>query len=300
MKRVMLIFLVVFAQTKAQVPIMGAINGPASYTIVPPTLPLIYSVTATNSPTSYTWTILTPAAPSVSANIISGQGTSSISVNFLACGQNVFTITSVASNSNGVSVIPSIMQTTISEMPCVIGAYPMLANGTSTICIGSSVTAVSNGALSYNWSANPVESFSTGLNTPPMSHQSKGFAYLSPTITTIYTVIGSCYGICLPSNPVTFTINVLDCTSLKESIKANSHFYIYPNPTRDYIWIKLNDNQIVIETVEIFNSIGQSVQEIKILGQENNSIDVTSLSPGFYTVQFKTELGSFTQKFVKE
>jgi hypothetical protein len=159
MKKIILQLMVLLTTlvSKSQVPVMGAISGPSVVTLLPPIGPISYSVTASNSPTSYTWTVFSPSTTMFPfpANIISGQGTSSIDLHYSVCGQNMFTLTCVASNSNGVSTTPAVFQSTVSEQTCNISFNAQLL--TPTICFGNSFTAVAYGALNYYWSANTTE-----------------------------------------------------------------------------------------------------------------------------------------------
>jgi hypothetical protein len=108
MKKILSIFIFAISFLKAQVPVMGAISGPTTHIVMPPIGPVIYSVTASDSPTSYTWSVLVPSASTSSVTIFSGQGTSSISVYYYSCGQTVYTLSCIASNSTGVALTAAV------------------------------------------------------------------------------------------------------------------------------------------------------------------------------------------------
>lgn len=79
-------------------------------------------------------------------------------------------------------------------------------------------------------------------------------------------------------------------TGLVES-KADISFNLYPNPTSDRIQIELPANKFINE-VELFNVTGQRVSNTEFtLPVQKTSIDVSSLSPGFYLVKVLTPEG---------
>ncbi|MFT3795851.1 leucine-rich repeat domain-containing protein [Flavobacterium sp.] len=68
---------------------------------------------------------------------------------------------------------------------------------------------------------------------------------------------------------------------------------VYPNPTKDRLTIEANGN--TIETIVVFNSLGQKV----INPEPASSIDVSRLAAGTYFLKVTTENGQLTQKFIK-
>ena len=74
-------------------------------------------------------------------------------------------------------------------------------------------------------------------------------------------------------------------TGIKQIAKQNQ-IEIYPNPARHYLNIKA-DNNAIIESVKIFNSLGVGVYNSNITG----SIDVSGLSNGIYIVVIDFRLG---------
>ena len=69
---------------------------------------------------------------------------------------------------------------------------------------------------------------------------------------------------------------------------------IYPNPTSDYIVLKIKDNRNV--TYKITNYIGQTV----LKGTLNRQIDVRKLETGIYILEINDNQRSFTKKFIKK
>lgn len=102
---------------------------------------IIYSIAAINGATSYHWTVPT------GASIISGQGTTSITVNFGTAGGNV----TVQAVNNGGSSLPSSLAITLCQLPAV----PGVITGKTTVVqnemgVNYSIAVVS-GATVYNW-----------------------------------------------------------------------------------------------------------------------------------------------------
>ena len=67
-------------------------------------------------------------------------------------------------------------------------------------------------------------------------------------------------------------------------------FYIYPNPTKDYINIDCSS----FESVAIYNILGK-----ELIKETSNRIDVSSLSNGVYFIKISDGINSSTKKFIK-
>ncbi len=157
-------------------PVIGAING--STLICPNSTGITYSVTNVAS-TNYTWTV------PVGATITSAPTNSNaITVNF---GASAGTVSVIAVGTCG-SATAAIN----------IGLSPALnltvTPNTSTVCAGSSSSLTASGATNYTWS--PAGSLSSANGTNVVA---------TPTITTVYTIIGST-GTCTGSATSTVTV----------------------------------------------------------------------------------------------
>lgn len=75
---------------------------------------------------------------------------------------------------------------------------------------------------------------------------------------------------------------------------------ISPNPTSDFISIKLKNSQEVIYSIEIFNSVGQKVGEEMVEQLKEVKVDISNLSSGVYIVRVSTSLGIVNKKIVVE
>lgn len=75
-----------------------------------------------------------------------------------------------------------------------------------------------------------------------------------------------------------------------------SSILIYPNPTKDSFNIRSN-NQATIQSVEIFNNLGQQV----LTSKDQSTINVSGLSNGIYYIKAKDSNNTIsTQKLIKE
>ena len=93
----------------------------------------------------------------------------------------------------------------------------------------------------------------------------------------------------IPNNPDdanSGTMGILYQTTLKvlgiaeaekESVK------IYPNPTADYVFLKLN-SKVKLETAEIYDLSGKLISQSKIT---EDKLDLRSLNQGIYLLKFK-------------
>ena len=85
----------------------------------------------------------------------------------------------------------------------------------------------------------------------------------------------------------------LSTTASISSIVDNPISY-YPNPVSNMLFF---NNIEEYTEVLVFNQMGQLVIKTEVL---NSSIETYSLSSGIYMIQVETELGTFTEKIIKE
>ena len=86
------------------------------------------------------------------------------------------------------------------------------------------------------------------------------------------------------------TLKVLGITEAeKESVK------IYPNPTTDYVYLKLN-SKVKLETAKIYDLSGKLISQPKI---NEDRLDLRSLNQGIYLLKF-TNSNIQTIKIIKK
>jgi hypothetical protein len=88
----------------------------------------------------------------------------------------------------------------------------------------------------------------------------------------------------------------LDCNySLSvDEYESNQKILIYPNPTTSQIHFSTQEKII---SVTMLNVMGET---IKTILNSNNTIDVSNLSKGAYILQFLTNEGLLSEKFLKQ
>lgn len=73
-------------------------------------------------------------------------------------------------------------------------------------------------------------------------------------------------------------------------------FKLYPNPIKDIVWM---ESEKALNEVKNFNLTGQELMNIKP-SKLNSSLDLSSLSDGFYFIKVTTDTDSGTYKILKE
>ncbi len=78
----------------------------------------------------------------------------------------------------------------------------------------------------------------------------------------------------------------------------SSVFELYPNPAKNVINIVISKSAM-LQSVGIYNSLGQLVQTVNHPLEKNIAIDLTSLKAGTYFIQVHSNQGKTTKKFIK-
>lgn len=86
-------------------------------------------------------------------------------------------------------------------------------------------------------------------------------------------------------------------TLVNQEFESNTNFKVYPNPVATILNI-VTTNSITINSITIYNSIGQLIQIVS--NPTNASIDVSELQSGVYFLRLTTEKGIESLKFIKE
>lgn len=87
-----------------------------------------------------------------------------------------------------------------------------------------------------------------------------------------------------------------------ESLSVKNEVKLFPNPTTDYLEIKINNATFENATLTVHNIIGNTVEvETELVGENNYRIRVKDLAPGYYLLAIKDENNVFkeTYKFLK-
>jgi hypothetical protein len=157
----------------AQVPVMNPITG-ASVVCSAPGAATIYSATASNSPTSYSWTVLPSAGV-----IINPTGISGASISF-PYSNGTYTVYCYATNQFGSSAPVSFVVNVFETPTVTFSGANMFCQGSSTNLQASTTILAASATISYSWAPSAYLSNNTGANVT---------AY--PPVPTVYTVTGT-------------------------------------------------------------------------------------------------------------
>ena len=116
----------------------------------------------------------------------------------------------------------------------------------------------------------------------------------SYTITYIYTDGNGC------TDSTIQNISVIACLGIDNEEEASVN--MYPNPTRDHVYIEVNGNT-TIERIELIDDYGHTISLDQVGSQEISSylhsLDLTMLSDGMYHIRIHTAKGIIVKRIVK-
>lgn len=169
-----------------------------------------------------------------------------------------------------------VIAVTINQLPTVTLNIPV-----TTVCVNWPAFALTGGSPSSGTYSGP--GVSSGNFNPAVAGVG------NQTITYTYTDGNNC------TDTAQQVIVVSACTGIDENI-LSSLVNVYPNPSRSSLTIEC---EVMIESVSIFNALGEKVTEWKINDKTFNG-NVTSLTSGVYLIKILTEKGTILKKIVKE
>lgn len=96
-----------------------------------------------------------------------------------------------------------------------------------------------------------------------------------------------------------------DCYTTKSSEFQNDNsdqnsLSIYPNPTRDKFNVSFISSDDVLSSIEVYNSLGEKVHEIRNIFSSTCTIDILSQTPGLYFVKINSLNQTFNKKVIKQ
>jgi len=219
-----------------------------------------YSTSTCSNATTYQWTVPT------GATIVSGQGTSSIVVNFSSsiginnsCGSSSICVRS--GNACGYSAyLCKELQITVAAPGSITGNSTPCRNQSNTY----SCTAVS-GASSYLWTVPSGWTIQSGQG--------------STSITVIPGSTSGNVGVravnsCGQSSQTTRSVRPKSCTTSMTML-----IELWPNPTSERVFFAHGEN--TPELLEIYDMLGRDIYR----GQWIGEFDVTGLAAGIYFVR---------------
>lgn len=174
---------------------------------------------------------------------------------------------------------------TATAPPAVAASAPTPANESMNVVIQAP-----DGGLSFNWNApdTPGESYTLNIGTAnpptqPITNVENGDVITGLDVSTTYfwsIDVINCFG--TTAGPVwSFTTD----SALSITENAEETFSVFPNPTSDVLNIKGAQN---IDTITVFNLLGQSVASFTKNDLSNSSINLSELSNGLYLVKISS------------
>ncbi|MGG7035857.1 MAG: T9SS type A sorting domain-containing protein [Flavobacterium sp.] len=95
------------------------------------------------------------------------------------------------------------------------------------------------------------------------------------------------------------TINRTQTLGVDETTFSNL-IKVYPNPTKDFVIIDLNELSDEVNSINILNIQGQQISSVKITGNEKSSkLSLQGLSDGVYFIQIQSAQEILTKKIIK-
>lgn len=169
-----------------------------------------------------------------------------------------------------------------------------LPQSTATTVVPLHINSTQNGTYSFYLSG--LSSFPTGtmcflvdkyLNTITDISQQENYTF---DITTDTASQGK--------NRFEIVFGPMAVTSLSNTQKNNLQLNVYPNPTREQIWVSTNNNQI-IEQLQLIDLTGKVMIEQRNVAH-NTALNVENLPAGVYILRANTSQGVTTKRVVKE
>jgi len=232
---------------------------------------VLYSVNPVPGATSYTWVV--PAG----VGIASGQGTSSVLLNFLPAFQQG-SISVKSNNGCGASSSTSLAIVSKPQAPVII-------NGPIGVCHfqqNSYSIAPVFGATNYIWSVPSQVTILSGQGTPSIV---VSFANKAGTISV--KASNSC-GTSTTISLATYFI----CREVNGQDVEVDELIAYPNPTSDKLSVNLYSHTDCAAIFRLVDITGRLVitREAKLLEGENSiSFELNDLAPGIYVLQVAME-----------
>jgi len=202
-----------------------------------------------------------------------GPGTSLYAVSpktsggYTVSGTNQYNCASSASKNITVHALPTVTAATLNN----------------EICVNEVATLVGSGAVTYQWLSSSSSALMAG-----------GTIYVSPNVSSTYTVIGTDANGCKNMYTVNQTVNT--CVGIdKHSALANG-LRVFPNPAQSVLNIEYSS---VISHVELIDLTGRVVKS-ESPASEKVEINMSQLSNGVYYAKITT--GDVTEviKVVKQ
>ncbi|MEL7124142.1 MAG: T9SS type A sorting domain-containing protein, partial [Bacteroidota bacterium] len=98
------------------------------------------------------------------------------------------------------------------------------------------------------------------------------------------------------TDPVAIQFNNI-VTSTKRPVYGSNELKVFPNPTRNVLNIELDNSSDIIQNINLYNFVGQSVEKVTFMeGRTSYRMLVAHLSRGMYTIITESKRGLYSQK----
>ena len=234
------------------------------------------------------------------------QITLTVSSTYEYCYKSNGTATVVPSGGSGTySYVWNNGQTTQLITGLAAGIYTVsVSDGSCTASASIIVSSVSGPLVQFTNIVNASCGYSNGSATATASGGITPYSYLWSNSQTTQTATGLAKG--------TYYINVTDSTGCitHDSVYINcvsavmeyeniSNIVVAPNPSNGVFTITLQNTPNKNSEIEIFNSLGQSINK-DILNTQTKTIDISNYPKGFYFLKISSEEKYLFKKIIKE
>ena len=217
--------------------------------------------------------------------------------NYLITGGTSFSYYVVAKNSTGSTTSTGGTKSIVAAQCGAPGAFTLTATAT---CSGT------QSAINLTWTASAgANSYDIYRNGNLYAQDQTGTSFLNTyliTAGTSYTfkiVAKNASGSTNNSNG-TLSRTATSCTSARISEDANKSFSFYPNPTKDLLYITLENVLDESAAIDVFDVQGkQVISDIIKANNDEHSLNVSNLQTGTYFVRITNKQTEYSFKIVK-
>jgi hypothetical protein len=231
-----------------------------------------YSCASVAGATSYQWSVL-------GGSIASGQGTSSITVNWNNSG-TTGSLSVAASNVCGTGGTRNVSTRLIPGLPAAISTLTNVVVGDLE---AATIPSLGVG-VSYNWVSSPagISVIGNGTNSVQLDY--------SATAPGVYTLICTPSNTCGNSNNRTISITVAASRQARTAIGTALDAVAYPNPASSELNVKFNaasEGNYSIRMVDIAGRAVMTSNGSAVAGSNQVSLNISQLSAGIYMLNLE-------------
>jgi uncharacterized repeat protein (TIGR03803 family) len=238
------------------------------------------------NPAIATVSVVNTLTVTVSGNTTICEGEST---NLIANGASTYTW-STGAISNTISLTPSVTTnysvvgssgscSDSTDVTITVNPLPILqvSSTASIICVNEGAELNVTGALNYTWS----------------NQQTGNVIFVTPTITTTYSVQGTDVNNC--SNTSVITLSVSDCVTLSESALSSTSIQIFPNPHSGKFYVELPE----YSKVSVCNLLGE-LMFTKEAAAGIHEFDMERYAKGIYIITIQSKGQTLSRQLIQQ